>query len=297
MEYIPAKTIVSGYGENLNWFGSNYNMNIYKGCCHGCIYCDSRSDCYRVQDFDTVRAKEDAIAIIRRDLKSKRKKGVVATGSMSDPYNPFEKELELTKKALEQIDDCGFGVAIATKSSLIARDIEILKRIGSHSPVICKITITTCDDALAKKIETNVALPSERFEALRKLSQAGIFSGILLMPVLAFITDYEENISKIVAMAKANGASFIYPAFGMTLRENQRDYYYEKLDKTFPGLKQKYIQLYGDSYSCQSPKAKQLYKLFKSECEKFGILYKMKDIISAYKSGYEVSQLSFFDSI
>lgn len=295
MEYISAKTLVSGYGENLNWFASNYNMNIYRGCSHGCIYCDSRSDCYHVENFDRVRAKTDAIEIIRRDLKSKRKKGVVATGSMSDPYNPFEKELELTRGALEEIDRCGFGLAIATKSSLIARDVDIFKRIKAHSPVICKITVTACDDVLCARIEPNVSLSSERFRALQTLTEGGVFAGILLMPVLPFITDNEENIRGIVKRAKDSGASFIYPDFGMTLRANQRDYYYEKLEKEFPGLKKKYMELYGDSYSCASPRAKELYKLFKEECDKAGIIYRMKDIITAYKSQYEVTQLSFFD--
>lgn len=152
MEFIEAKTIISGYTDGNAWFGNNYNMNIYKGCCHGCIYCDSRSECYHVENFDKVRAKANALALIARELKSKRKTGVIGTGSMSDPYNPFEKEYMLTRGALELIDRYGFGVSIATKSDLIMRDIDVLKKIGMHSPVLIKMTITTADDNLCKKL-------------------------------------------------------------------------------------------------------------------------------------------------
>lgn len=294
MEYITAKTIISGYDEKNEWFGCNYNMNIYKGCCHGCIYCDSRSECYRVENFDSVRAKENALLMIQRELKSKRRKGVVGTGSMSDPYNPFERELMLTGNALKLIDSNGFGAAIVTKSDLITRDIDVLQSIKSHSPVLCKITITTCDDSLCKKIEANVSLSSKRFAAVRKLSEAGIYTGVLLMPVLPFINDTKENILGIVRQAKESGARFVYPAFGVTLRANQRDYYYEKLDKLFPGMKDIYMKQFGDKYSCGSPHAKVLYAMFKNECEKLGLLYRMPEIIAGYKSGYEDRQLSLF---
>lgn len=174
MKYIPAKTVVSNYADNNPWFGSNYNMNIYKGCSHGCIYCDSRSECYRVENFDEVRAKENA----------------------------------LTKR---------------------------------HSPVLVKIMITTWEDELCKKIEPSVARPSKRFDAVKVLTEQGIYAGILLMPVLPFIEDNEENIVGIIQRAHASGAKFIYPAFGMTLRQNQRDWYYHKLDEYFPGLKEQYM--------------------------------------------------------
>lgn len=294
MDYIPAKTIISNYAANSEWFGVNYNMNIYKGCCHGCIYCDSRSACYGVENFDRVRAKENALEIIRNDLRRKIKTGVVGTGAMSDPYNPFEKDLLLTRHALELINAYGFGSAIATKSSLITRDIDVLQDIQKNAPVLCKITITAANDALCRKIEPNVSVSSERFDAIQKLQSAGLFSGVLLMPVLPYITDNEENIVSIVRMAKESGAKFIYPAFGMTLRGNQRAHYYSKLDALFPGLKEKYMKQYGERYSCGSPKAKKLYGLFVSECEKNGLLFKMKDIIKAYKRGYDHSQLSFF---
>ncbi|NLK71371.1 MAG: radical SAM protein [Clostridiales bacterium] len=294
MEYISAKTIISSYAENNNWFGNNYNMNIYKGCCHGCIYCDSRSECYRVEDFDTVRLKENALNLIEKELKSKRKTGVIGTGAMSDPYNPFEKGLCLTRRALELIDKYGFGVSIATKSNLIIRDIDILQRIRKHSPVLCKITITTSDDEISRKIEPNVAVSSERFLAIKRLTDAGIFAGVLLMPVLPFIADNEENVLQLVKLAGESGARFIYPAFGVTLRANQRDYFYKKLDELFPSMKERYVGQYGNSYECHSPNARRLYKLLSEECRKYGILYRMNDIIAGYKSAYESKQMTFF---
>ena len=262
MEFIPAKTIVSGYAENNNWFGCNYNMNIYKGCNHGCIYCDSRSDCYHVENFDQVRAKENALELIYRDIKSKRKKGVIGTGAMSDPYNPFEKQLELTRSALKIIDAFGFGASIATKGTLVTRDIDILQKIQKHSPVLIKMTITNCDDNIAKKIEGNAPLSSERFAAITKLNEAGLFAGILMMPVLPFIGDNEENILGIVRRAHENGAKFIFPGLGVTLRANQRDWYYSKLEEAFPGKKEQYIKEFGDTYSCHSPRLKHLFTLF-----------------------------------
>jgi len=294
MEFIPAKTIVSGFTEGNAWFGSNYNMNIYKGCCHGCIYCDSRSECYRVENFDTVRAKENALVTIERELKSKRRTGVIGTGAMSDPYNPFEKEYKLTRGALELIDRYRFGIAIATKSDLITRDIELLKSISAHSPVLVKLTVTAADDELCKKIEPNAPLSSERFAAVKKLSDAGIFTGVLLMPVLPFIEDTVENIAGIVKLAHENSAKFIYPAFGVTLRQNQRAWFYARLDELFPGVKWKYIKKFGDSYECRSPNVKVLWKVFQGECDKYGLLYKMPDIIAGYKSGYGEEQLSLF---
>lgn len=239
MDYIPAKTIVCT-NKGTAWFGTQYNMNIYKGCCHGCIYCDSRSDCYHVEDFDRVRAKENALAIIRDDLRRKVRTGVIATGAMSDPYNPFEKELELTRHALELINAYEFGVAIDTKSTLVTRDIDILTEIKSHSPVLVKMSITTADDVLCKKIERHVAVTSERFQAIKQLSDNGIYCGVLLMPVLPFINDTKENILGIVRLAKENGAKFVYPDFGVTLRSNQQIYFYERLDELFPGMSEKY---------------------------------------------------------
>ncbi len=197
---------------------------------------------------------------------------------------------------MELIYAYGFGVAIDTKSDLITRDIDLLADIKSASPVIAKITITAAQDELSAKVEPNAPPSSQRFEAIRQLAQTGIFCGVLLMPVLPFLEDNEENILSIVRLAQKNGARFVYPAFGVTLRQNQRDWYYEKLEEQFPGtrLSERYMQRYGDYYQCSSPKAKELWQVFCAECDRLGLLYKMQDIVSAYKLGYANSQLSLF---
>lgn len=294
MKTVPAKTIVTN-SKNYFWFGTKYNMNIYRGCSHGCIYCDSRSDCYHVENFDEVRAKEDSLRIIRDDLRRKKVKGVIGTGAMSDPYNPIEKEELLTRHALELINAYGFGVALATKSDLVTRDIDIFKEIKQHSPVLVKMTITTVDDELCKIIEPNVCVSSKRFAALKQLSDAGIDTCILLMPNLPWITDSDENIIELVRRAHECGVKYIYSGFGVTLRMNQRDYYYEKLDKYFPGLKEKYQRKYRDNYSCAIPNVKTKYKMFVNECNKYGIIIDMKKIIYDYQLSYKKSQLSIFD--
>lgn len=292
MELVAAKTIVTRT-KSREWFGADYNMNIYRGCSHGCIYCDSRSECYGNDRFDTVRAKKDALTIIGRELAGKRKKGVVATGAMSDPYNPAEREQKLTRGALELIGRNWFGVAIATKSDLICRDIDVLQAISKNAPVIAKITVTTCDDVLCKKVEPYAPVATKRFDAVEQLAAAGVFSGILLMPVLPFLEDTEENILQIVRRASECGAQFVYASMGVTLRDIQREWYYSKLDGLFPGVSQKYRGQYGSAYHCGSPKAKKLYEVFAEECEKQGVLYKMHDIIDAYQSRYSEKQMSF----
>lgn len=212
---------------------------------------------------------------------------------MSDTYNPFEKKYEVTREALKLIDKYGFGVAIATKSDLILRDIDILKNINTHSPVIVKFSITCGDDNLSKVIEPNVCVSSKRFEAIKKLKDAGIYTGVLMMPLLPFINDTKDNIDKIINQAYKSMANFIYPMFGVTLRANQRFYYYTKLRENFPNLVSKYQNLYGDKYVCNSPNYKSLQSYFEKKCSKLGITYKMEDIISEYKSKFESEQISF----
>lgn len=292
MEFIPAKTILQRASHSEEWFGIDYNMNLYKGCCHRCIYCDSRSNCYQVEDFDRVRAKENEIQILSQELKSKRKKGVIGIGAMSDTYNPFEKEYQITRKALELISYYNFGVSIETKSSLITRDIDLFKQIASKADIILKFTITTSDDNLSKIIEPGASVSSERLKAMKKLSNAGLFVGTLLTPILPFITDSEKNIKEVIRMSAENGAKFVFSIGGVTLRENQRDYFFEQLDKFFPGLKEKYIRAYGNNYFCY-PLNKNLKKIFKEECNKYGLLYKMDDIIKAYKKEDNNEQLTF----
>ena len=293
LEEVPAKTIVNRTKDS-QWFGTDYIMNIYRGCSHGCIYCDSRSDCYHIENFQKIRVKKDALRIIRNDLQRKARTGVVATGSMSDPYNPFEKDLELTRHGLELLDAYGFGVAAATKSSLITRDIDILTEIRAHSPVLCQITITTPKDSLSSQIEPYAPLASQRFAAVEALSKANLFTGLLLMPVLPFLEDDPESILTLVDRAADSGAKFIYASFGVTMRPGQREYFLSQLRNLFPALPQKYERKYGNRYFCPVPKAKELWEQFSGRCKEKGILYEMKDIISAYKMGYEGNQLTFY---
>jgi DNA repair photolyase len=296
MEFIKTKTILTKVKYGNDWYGVDYNMNLYRGCSHGCIYCDSRSNCYHIDNFDVPKGKEDALLILENELSKKKSKGVIGIGSMSDTYNPFEKEYEQTRGALKLISKYNFGVSIDTKSNLILRDIELLKEINEKNNVIVKFTITTPHDDISKIIEPRVCVSSKRFEAIKVLSDNGIFVGVMLNPVLPFITDKEEDIRLLVKLAHDNGANFIYSSiFGVTLRENQRDYYYEMLDKYFKGLKERYIKYYGDRYDCLVPNYKNLYKVFTDECDKYGILYKMNDIIKAYKKDIkENEQMSLF---
>ncbi|MDF2865465.1 MAG: radical protein [Clostridia bacterium] len=294
MKYISAKTILQRTKHGNEWFGIDFNMNLYKGCPHGCIYCDSRSNCYNIENFDEVRIKKNVIEILNAELKSKRINGVIGIGSMSDTYNPFEKDYEITKKALELIDYFGYGISLETKSDLIVRDIDTFKNINKKAPLILKMTITTYDDKLSKIIEPNVSVSSKRFEAIKKLSDEGLFVGVLLTPIIPFITDTEDNIKNIIKLAHDSGAKFIFSMGAVTLRENQREYFYQKLDKYFPKLKDMYIKTYGNNYICKSLN-KNLGKIFQEECEKYNILYKMEDIIRAYKErSTTIEQLNFF---
>ncbi len=295
MKTVPAKTIITRNKHAAAWFGCDYNMNLYRGCCHGCLYCDSRSDCYQNPDFDTVKKKENALEIVRDELARKVRKGVVATGAMSDPYNPYEKTENLTRNALQLLDAYGFGVAIATKSDLIVRDTDILTDIHQHSPVLCKLTVTTCDETLATKLEPHAPSPARRLAALEKLAAAGLFTGILLMPVMPFLQDSDDAILHIVRAAKNAGARFIVASFGVTMRSGQREYLLNHLDEAFPGagLGDKYRSRYAGRYHCSSPRARHLWQLFTAACAECGILYDMPDIIRAYRQGRESPQLSF----
>jgi DNA repair photolyase len=294
MEEIKAKTLLSPYHPNSSWFGHHYNLNIYKGCSHGCIYCDSRSDCYRIENFDEVKAKENALLILEKELKSKRKKGVIGSGAMSDPYNPLERVHQLTRRSLLLIDQYRFGVSLTTKSSLIERDLDILLRIRNHSPVLVLMTITTADDQLASRLEPKASKSSQRFKTLETFSQAGIPTGILMMPILPFINDTEENVLNIILKARQHGVRYIYPAFGVTLRQNQRDYYYQQLDNFFPGVKQKYIRTFNQRYVCESLNARQLSKIFNQTCGDLNIITTMSQIIADYQNGFENEQLKLF---
>ncbi len=294
MKQIKAKSIIYPVKSN-GWFDYQYNMNIYRGCSFGCIYCDSRSDCYHVEDFDTVRYKEHALSIIQNDLRNKNSKGVIGTGAMSDPYNPLEKTLKLTRHALELISAYGYGIGIDTKSDLVTRDIDVLKEIQVNAPVIVEITITTPHDALSLILEPHASPSSQRFEAIKQLSDAGIYCGVLLMPVLPFIEDSVEDILLLVDLAHQAGAKFIYPYFGVTLRSNQRDHFYKQLDRLFPGLSNTYRKTYHQQYSCVSLKEHELMRAFKQRCHDYGILYDLSQINRAFRKGYYFQQMNLFD--
>lgn len=294
MDTVPAKTIITK-NKDTSWFGADYNMNLYRGCNHGCIYCDSRSTCYHVEDFDHVRVKENALLIVRDELRRKVKTGVVGSGAMSDAYNSFERTELVTRHALELIDAFGFGVSMLTKSGLILRDMDIYQSIAEHSPVLCMTTITTADDELAAKIEPGAPPSSRRFEVIRELSDAGIYAGVVMTPLLPFLEDTEENIREMVKRSKDAGARFLYGIMGVTVRDGQREYFYDGLTRKFPGagLAEKYARTYGSRYYCASRRAKKLWEFFAEECRRAGLLYDMQDIIHDYKKNYECTQLQF----
>lgn len=273
---IKAKTILGTMKSPDSWFGVKYNMNLYKGCEHRCIYCDSRSECYQIENFDDVLVKINAEEILNKELKGKKVKGIVGTGSMSDPYTPAEAKYGLTRKALSLIAFYNFSVHIVTKSNLVLRDLDILKLINRNYANVA-FTITTTDDALAKKIEPLAPSPSERFEAMKELSRAGIRTGVTMMPILPFIEDNKENIESIIKNTTKYGGKYIVPWFGMTLRDRQRSYYYSKLNALFPDLKAKYENIYGNKYMCNVPNNKSLYNFFKEKCAQYGLGSQMKD--------------------
>ena len=296
MDYIPAKHILIR-SKSTAWFGTDHTVNLYRGCCHGCLYCDSRSDCYRNPDFDRVTAKADALRILRDELARKVRPAFIAMGAMSDPYNPFEEELLLTRHALELIDAYDCGVSVDTKSDLIVRDIDLYQSIQTHSPVICKITVTTVDEELAVKVEPRAPSPARRLEAIRKLAEAGLFCGVLLMPVLPFLEDRPEQVLSVVDRSADAGAKFIYSGFGVTMRQGQREHFLRELDRAFPGehLSRRYLARYGDRYRCPSPRARELWEVFAARCRERGLLYQMPHIVSAATRGYGDRQLTFFD--
>ncbi|HQO10134.1 MAG TPA: radical SAM protein [Clostridiales bacterium] len=256
IKYIQVKTILNTVKGSDDWFGLKYNLNLYRGCTHRCIYCDSRSECYQIENFDhDIIVKENALELLQKELPKKRVRGTVGFGSMNDPYQHIEKKLNMTVRALEIMREWDMPVHLITKSNLVLRDIRILKEIGKIYSAV-SFTITT---------------------------------GITLMPVLPFITDTEDNIISIVEKAKEYGAKYIIPAFGMTLRDRQRAYYYDRLDEKFPGLSDKYRAKYKNYYSAGAPGYKKLSKVFYEKCAELGILTK----IPKYNAGIGIQGTLF----
>ncbi len=283
MEYVKTRTIMTKSDKGSHWFGIDYHMNLYKGCSYGCIYCDSRSDAYHIENFDVVRSKENALKILEEELSSKQYKGVVSFGTLSDPYNKEEEMYEITRGALELIKKYEFGVSIDTKSDLILRDVDLLKEIQEKNNVIIKISVTTYEDELSRVLEPHVISSTRRFEVLNILRKNGIYAGILMTPVLPFITDSEDNIKTIVSKACENKAKFVYTKMGMTLRRRAREYYYEQIDKLYPGLSFDYKSVYEKNVVVNPLKYKDLLEIFVNECNKYHVLCDMSEIIQDYK--------------
>ena len=273
---IQAKVLLSHVKQPDTWFRLKYNMNLYRGCQHRCIYCDSRSACYQIDNFDDeVLVKANAIELLANELARKRVKGVIGTGAMNDPYMPLERKINLTGRALEVIARFGFAVHILTKSDLVLRDLDTLVKINQRYAAV-SFTITTADDELGKRVEPGASPVSDRFKAMRVLADHGIYTGVTLMPVLPFIEDNEENIAAIVQQAHEHGASYIIASFAVTMRDRQRAYYYDKLDKLFPGLRQQYEAKFGERYDCSANNAGRLYAVFNELCRQYGITTRMK---------------------
>ena len=271
---ITAKVLLNTVPQPDDWFGLKYNMNLYRGCQHQCIYCDSRSACYQIENFNDVLVKTNAIQLLRRELSRKRVKGTIGTGSMNDPYMPVEAQRKLTRRALRVIAAFRFPIHIITKSDLVLRDLDILREINQVYAAV-SLTITTADDRLGKRIEPGATSVSGRFNALRILAENGITVGVTLMPVLPFLEDSLENIRQIVFQAHQAGAQYIIPSFGMTLRDRQRDYYFQKLDLLFPGLKEKYKRKFGFRYQVSANNADVLRQHFQGWCSDLGISTRM----------------------
>lgn len=274
IEEITAKTILNHVKQPDPWFGLKYNMNLYRGCQHQCIYCDSRSDCYRIEDFAKIQVKINVLDLLEDVLPRKRVRGTIGFGSMNDPYMPVEREYRLTGKSLEIILANEFPVHILTKSDLVLRDIELLKEIGRVYAAV-SFTITTADDELAQKLEPGAPLPSQRFQAMRKLAKAGILTGVTMMPILPFLEDSEDNILQIISCSQESGATYIIPSFGVSLRPGSREYYFQKLDQHFPGIKEKYIKQYGNQYQCNIPNWQKMNILFQEEINRTDLMTKI----------------------
>lgn len=295
MEYEQAKHLLTPVRVGMDdFFYADWNMNIYRGCSHGCIYCDSRSLCYHLDQFDTVRPKENALSLLESELRTKRKPGIITMGAMSDPYNPLEANLHLTRGALELMLRYGFGAAFTTKSLLCARDADLLATISHRAPVCARLTITCADDDLCRRIEPHVAPSSQRFAALQQLSEAGVYSGVWLNPVLPYITDTEENIISILRQTAAAGGKFVVCFFGMTLRSGNREYFFDALQRDFPGIREKYLSAFGNAYECGSPDAQRLYDIFKSECTRLGLAWRFHDV-NAGMMQHQPKQMTMFD--
>ena len=287
MHFVKAKSILS----------ARNGMNLYRGCQHGCIYCDARSRCYQINHpFEDIEIKENALELLETALRAKRKPCMIGTGSMSDPYIPLETELRMTRRALELMEKYGFGATVITKSDRILRDLELLKRINDKTKAVVQMTLTTMDEDLCRILEPGVCTTARRVAALKQFRDAGIPTVVWLCPLVPFLNDTEENVRGIVeACGEAKVKGIINFGMGLTLRDGNREYFYQKLDAHFPGLKERYIRTYGNAYELPSPNWKRLEQIFREECDKYGIWHD-NDQIFRYLSEFEekTEQMSLF---
>ncbi len=289
MHYVEAKGILS----------AKNGMNIYRGCSHGCIYCDSRSSCYQMEHgFEDIAVKQNAVNLLAAALKRKRKKCMIGTGAMTDPYIPLELETGYLRQSLELIEEQGFGFTVLTKSDRVLRDLDLLQKINAKTKCVVQMTLTTYDEELCRKLEPNVSTTKARFEVLKQLRDAGIPTVVWLCPILPFINDTQANISGLLDYCiEAKVYGIICFGMGVTLRDGNREYFYRQLDKSFPGLKEKYIRTYGRQYILSSPEQHNLMQLFKQKCRLHGIVHDNRQLfayLSEFISKQPDPQLSLF---
>ena len=265
MHEIHAKSILS----------PRNGINVYRGCTHGCIYCDSRSTCYQMDHaFEDVAVKVNAPELLEDALRRKRRRCMISTGAMCDPYLPLEREARLTRRCLEVIQRQGFGVSVLTKSDLVLRDLDLLKRINQSAKAVVCTTLTTFDEDLCRILEPHVCTTRRRFEMLKTCHEAGLRTGVWLCPILPFLNDTEENLRGLLGYCFEAGVEAIVNfGMGVTLREGDREYFYAQLDRHFPGMKERYVRTFGNRYECPSPNAPRLERILREECRKRGVLW------------------------
>ena len=292
MHYVTSKGILS----------ASNGMNLYRGCTHGCIYCDSRSNCYHIDHaFEDIEVKQNALELLEDALKRKRKRCMIGTGAMTDPYVPLENDLQYVRKSLLLAERYGFGFTLITKSTQVLRDLDILKRINEKTKCVVQMTLTTYNEQLCRELEPNVSTTKERYEALKILHQEGIPTVVWLCPILPFINATEENLYGILNYCiEAKVYGIINFGMGMTLRDGNREYFYKQLERLFPGLKEKYIACYGNQYILPSPNEKRLLEIFSQTCDKHHIVHdsdKIFEYLRTYEEKDKCEQLSLFDFI
>ncbi len=288
MHFVTVKGILS----------ARNGMNLYRGCQHGCIYCDARSRCYQMDHpFEDIEVKENGLELLEAALRRKRRPCMIGTGAMSDPYMPLEEQLRMTRRFLELVEQYGFGATLLTKSDRAVQDLELLKRINDKTKAVLQMTLTTADEDLCKILEPGVCTTARRIEVLKQCRELGIPTVVWLCPIVPFLNDTQENIRFLVeACADAGVKGIIHFGMGMTLREGNREYFYDRLDRFFPGLKETYIRTYGNAYECLSPRAQVLEDVFREACGRYGIWHS-NDRIFQYLNEFEEknAQISFFD--